>query len=137
MRFYEEFNGKIVLITGGSSGIGLATAQLFHENGAEVVITGREISKLLKGVAEFKERAMGMFCDVGNASDVSRLFEEIRERFGKLDILVANAGGSFAGSIEKTSDLNFESVMASNYSGAFFTTKHAIPLLSKRGISYL
>ena len=88
----SKLNDKIALVTGGSSGIGLATAKRFIADGARVVITGRNQDTLDSALAELGERATGIRGDVVNLEDLDRLFAYIEKQFGRLDVLFANAG---------------------------------------------
>ncbi len=88
----DRVQGKIALITGGTSGIGLATAKLFAEEGAFVFITGRRPAELEAAVAAIGPSATGIQGDIANISDLDRLYEEIRKTKGRLDMLFANAG---------------------------------------------
>ena len=88
----SKLNDKVAVITGGSSGIGLATAERFIADGAQVVVTGRDRKALDAAVAELGERATGIRGDVANLDDLDRLFAQVREQFGRVDVLFANAG---------------------------------------------
>ncbi len=88
----SRFNDKVAVVTGGSSGIGLATARRFIADGARVVITGRNQEALDAAVAKLGERAKGVRGDVANLGDLDRLFAWVREQYGRVDVLLANAG---------------------------------------------
>ena len=88
----SKLNNKIAVVTGGSSGIGLATARRFIADGAQVVITGRNQEALDAAVAELGDRATGIRGDVANLEDLDRLFAQVQEQFGRVDVLFANAG---------------------------------------------
>jgi NAD(P)-dependent dehydrogenase (short-subunit alcohol dehydrogenase family) len=122
--------GKKALITGGNSGIGLATANLFVAEGAEVAITGRDPKTLDEAVAELGPNAHGYRADVTVANDRKRLFADLAKDFGKLDIVFANAGISGRTPTGAADEAVFENVIHINLNGAFFTVNSAAPLLN-------
>jgi NAD(P)-dependent dehydrogenase (short-subunit alcohol dehydrogenase family) len=125
--------GKNALITGGNSGIGLATARLFIAEGARVAITGRDQKTLDEAVAELGSRARGYRADVTIAEDRKQLFLAIARDFGKLDIVFANAGIAGRTPTGATDEAAFENIVHTNLSGAFFTVNSAAPLLNDNG----
>ncbi len=125
-----KLKGKKALITGGNSGIGLATARLFVAEGAEVAITGRDQQTLDEAVAELGSKARGYRADVTVAEDRKELFAELSKDFGKLDILFANAGISGRTPTGTTDEAIFEKVVDTNLHGAFYTVNSATPLLN-------
>ena len=88
----NRFEGKTVVITGGNSGIGLATAKLFHEEGAKVAISGRDQKTLDSAVANIGANTLAVKADVANLADLDRFFAQAVAKFGKIDVLFANAG---------------------------------------------
>jgi NAD(P)-dependent dehydrogenase (short-subunit alcohol dehydrogenase family) len=121
---------KTAVITGGNSGIGLAAARLFTQNGAAVVIFGRDGASLRRVAQELGDRAHAVQGDVRNIGDLDRLFEETASRFGPVDVLVANAGiAKFAPFAETTEEL-FDEVCGINFKGAFFTCQRAVRYLN-------
>src|ERR1700751_3536702 len=122
--------GKKALITGGNSGIGLATARLFISEGAEVAITGRDQQTLDEAVAELGSKAHGYRADVTVAEDRKKLFAELAKDFGKLDIVFANAGISGRTPTGSTDEAIFENLIHTNLNAAFFTVNSAAPLLN-------
>src|ERR1700683_3593086 len=125
-----KLTGKKALITGGNSGIGLATARLFVAEGARVAITGRDQRTLDEAVAELGANARGYRADVTVADDRKRLFADLAKDFGKLDIVFANAGISGRTPTGATDEAVFENIVHTNLNGAFFTIKSAAPLLN-------
>ena len=125
--------GKKTLITGGNSGIGLATARLFVAEGAQVAITGRDQKTLDEAVAELGPNARGYRADVTVADDRKRLFAGLARDFGKLDIVFANAGISGRTPTGSTDEANFENIVHTNLNAAFFTVNSAAPLLNENG----
>jgi NAD(P)-dependent dehydrogenase (short-subunit alcohol dehydrogenase family) len=125
-----KLTGKKALITGGNSGIGLATARLFIAEGAQVAITGRDQKTLDEAVAELGSNARGYRVDVTIAEDRKRLFAALAKDFAKLDIVFANAGISGRTPTGSTDEAIFENVIHTNLSAAFFTVNSAAPLLN-------
>jgi NAD(P)-dependent dehydrogenase (short-subunit alcohol dehydrogenase family) len=122
--------GKKALITGGNSGIGLATARLFIAEGAQVAITGRDQATLDEAVAELGPRARGYRVDVTVAEDRKQLFSALSRDFSKLDIVFANAGIAGRTPTGATDESAFENIVRINLNGAFFTVNSAAPLLN-------
>jgi NAD(P)-dependent dehydrogenase (short-subunit alcohol dehydrogenase family) len=120
---------KTALITGGNSGIGLATARLFVAEGARVAITGRNQTTLEAAAAKFGPNALAFNSDVLDSKARGILFATIKEKFRLLDIVFANAGIGNMGSIEETSEATFDEVLRTNVTGAFLTIQAALPLL--------
>ena len=126
-----KLTGKKALITGGNSGIGLATARLFIAEGARVAITGRDQKTLDEAIAELGSNARGYRADITVAEDRERLFADLAKDFGKLDIVFANAGISARTPTGSTDETIFENVIRTNLSAAFFTVNSAAPLLNE------
>ena len=128
-----KLKGKTALITGGNSGIGLATARLFVAEGARVAITGRNKNTLDAAAKELGPNALVFRADVVDSGTRDTLFAEIKEQFGHLDIVFANAGiGKFA-PIAETSEELFDEVLRVNLTGVFLTIKAALPLMRTGG----
>ena len=121
---------KKALITGGNSGIGLATARLFVAEGAQVAITGRDQKTLDEAIGELGSSALGYRADVTVAEDRKRLFAALANDFGKLDIVFANAGISGRTPTGSTDEAIFDNVIRVNLSSAFFTVNSSVPLLN-------
>ena len=128
-----KLTGKKALITGGNSGIGLATARLFIAEGAQVAITGRDQKTLDEAVAELGPNARGYRADITVAEDRKQLFATLAKDFGKLDIVFANAGISARTPTGSTDEAIFEKVIHADLNGAFFTVNSAAPLLNDNG----
>jgi NAD(P)-dependent dehydrogenase (short-subunit alcohol dehydrogenase family) len=122
--------GKVALITGGNSGIGLATAKLFREAGAKVVITGRDRTALDTAVQDIGGEVLGLQADVTDLGQIDRLYETVAQRFGKIDILFANAGIGRFTSLESTTEAIYDEVFAINLKGVYFTVQRSLAHLN-------
>jgi NAD(P)-dependent dehydrogenase (short-subunit alcohol dehydrogenase family) len=122
--------GKVALITGGTSGIGLATAREFHAQGARVVLSGRDRQKLEAVANQLGPDVLGVRSDVTKLSDLDELMARTRAAFGKLDILFVNAGIADSRPLEATDEVFFDRMMNTNFKGAYFTIQKALPLLN-------
>jgi NAD(P)-dependent dehydrogenase (short-subunit alcohol dehydrogenase family) len=124
-----KLEGKIALVTGGNSGIGLATAKQFVNEGAYVFITGRRDPELARAVTEIGKNVTGVQGDVSNLGDLDRLFAQIKREKGKLDIVFANAGGAKFARIGEITEEHYAALFNSNVKGVLFTVQKALPLL--------
>jgi NAD(P)-dependent dehydrogenase (short-subunit alcohol dehydrogenase family) len=124
-----KLTGQIALVTGGSSGIGFATAKRFVAEGAKVVVTGRRQAELDAAVAELGGSAFGVRGDVSNLSDLDQLYATIRERHGRLDVLFANAGGGAFVPLGEITEEQFDKYFGINVKGVLFTVQKALPLM--------
>ena len=124
-----KLEGKIALITGGNSGIGLATAKQFVNEGAYVFITGRRDPELAAAVKEIGRHVTGVQGDVSNLGDLDRLFAQIKREKGKLDIVFANAGSAKFAPLGKITEEHYDALFNSNVKGLLFTVQKALPLL--------
>jgi len=129
----NRLEGKIALITGGTTGIGLASAQEFVAQGATVFITGRRQAELDKAVAAIGPRAIGIQGDVAKLEDLDRIYREIAEKAGHLDILFANAGGGDMLALGSITEEHFDRIFDANVKGTLFTVQKALPLLRDGG----
>jgi NAD(P)-dependent dehydrogenase (short-subunit alcohol dehydrogenase family) len=129
----QKLAGKIAVITGGSSGIGLATAKRFVDEGAYVFITGRRQSELDAAVSEMGHNAMGVQGDVSKLADIDKLYAAVKKQKGKLDILFANAGTGALAPLEQISEEHFDKQFNVNVRGLLFTVQKALPLLQEGG----
>jgi NAD(P)-dependent dehydrogenase (short-subunit alcohol dehydrogenase family) len=125
----DKLEGKIALITGGNSGIGLATAKRFVNEGAYVFITGRREPELAAAIKEIGRNVTGVQGDVSNLADLDRLFEQIKREKGKLDIVFANAGVARFAPFGTITEEFFDSIFDINVKGVLFTVQKALPLL--------
>jgi NAD(P)-dependent dehydrogenase (short-subunit alcohol dehydrogenase family) len=129
----QKLAGKIAVITGGSSGIGLATAKRFVEEGAYVVIAGRE-EKELKEAAAFIERNVTTVAgDVSRLEDLDRLYVVVKEKHGHIDVLFANAGAGTIAPLAVATEAHFDQTFDVNVKGVFFTVQKALPLFKDGG----
>ena len=125
----QKLAGKIALITGGSSGLGLATAKRFITEGAYVFITGRRQTELDEAVKELGDSAAAVRGDIANLGDLDGLFATIKEQKGRLDVLFANAGlGEFA-TLSQITEEHFDKTFDVNVRGTLFTVQKALPLM--------
>jgi NAD(P)-dependent dehydrogenase (short-subunit alcohol dehydrogenase family) len=125
----KKLEGKVALITGGNSGIGLATAKEFVLQGAKVIITGRRQDALDNALKEIGAGAVGIQGDVGNLADLDRLYAEISMQFGKIDILFANAAVIALAPFAAVTEEHFDREFNINVKGLFFSVQKALPLL--------
>ena len=127
--YMGRLEGKITLITGGNSGIGLATAKQFVNEGAYVFITGRRDAELAAAVKEIGRNVTGVQGDVSNLGDLDRLFAQIKREKGKLDIVFANAGVAKFAPFGTITEEFYDSIFDINVKGLLFTVQKALPLL--------
>jgi len=128
-----KLSGKIAVITGGSSGIGLATAERFVKEGAYVFITGRRQAELDKAVAEIGRNVTGVQGDVSNLDDLDRLYKEVETKKGKLDVLFANAGIAEPVPTPDVTPEHYDRTFDINTRGVFFAVHKALPLMKDGG----
>jgi NAD(P)-dependent dehydrogenase (short-subunit alcohol dehydrogenase family) len=124
-----KLEGKIALITGGTSGIGKATAEQFVNEGAYVFITGRRDTELAAAVKEIGKNVIGVQGDVSNLGDLDRLFAQIKREKGKLDSVFANAGAAKYAPVGEITEELYDSIFTINVKGLLFTVQKALPLL--------
>jgi NAD(P)-dependent dehydrogenase (short-subunit alcohol dehydrogenase family) len=124
-----RLDNKIAVITGANSGIGLASAKRFAQEGARVFMTGRRQRELDAAVAEVGNGARGVQGDIANLADLDRLFEVVRKEAGRIDVLFANAGGGTFAALSEITEEHYESTFATNVKGSLFTVQKALPLL--------
>src|SRR5579862_7448145 len=127
----KRFEGKVALVTGGSSGIGLATAQRFAAEGAHVYITGRRKTEIEAAVKKIGSRATGIQADVSKAADLDRVIEWIRKDEGRIDTVFANAGGGTFLPLGAITEQQYRDTFDTNVLGVILTVQKALPLLAK------
>src|SRR5262245_20454446 len=126
----DKLKNKVAVITGGSSGIGLAAAKEFIANGARVVIFGRGKQALEDAAKELGSHSYAVQGDVCRLSDIDKLFAETSSKFGGIDILFINAAQARLSSIEETTEAFFDEMIDINFKGAYFSLQRAIPYLN-------
>src|ERR1700722_2803415 len=124
-----KLEGKVAVITGGNSGIGLATAERFVAEGASVFITGRRQTQLDEAVKKIGDRATGVQGDVSKLTDLDRLYATVREKAGRIDILFANAGIAEFAPLGAISEEHYDTIFDANVKGVLFTVQKALPLM--------
>jgi NAD(P)-dependent dehydrogenase (short-subunit alcohol dehydrogenase family) len=125
----NQLNGKIALITGGNSGIGFASAALLRQHGAQVIITGRDKERVTAAAAQLGEDVLGIVADVTDVTALRKAADWVKQRYGCLDVLFANAGVAFATQLQETTTQRFDEIMDINFKGAFFTVQAFVPLM--------
>lgn len=132
---------ETAVVTGATRGIGLATASALLERGARVLICARDSSEVDRTVASLREqhgdRVLGVQCDVRSYDDVCRLFSEVKSTFGKLDILINNAGIGSRNNVENMPPEEWSATIDTNLSGVFYCCHEALPLMKKSGGGYI
>ena len=126
----DKLKNKVAVITGGNSGIGLGVAKLFAQEGAKVAITGRNAATINAAIQEIGKGAIGIVSDVGEIESITPAYEQVVRAFGKIDILVANAGVVAMAPLEQVTEQLFDEITKINYKGVFFTVQKALPYLN-------
>lgn len=126
----KQLNGKIALVTGGTTGIGFGTAKVLAEQGAKVFITGRRQAELDAAVAELGSSVTGIRADASVLTDLDAVYAQIAKSAGKLDILFANAGGGDMLPLGAITEEHFDRIFGTNVRGLVFTVQKALPLLT-------
>jgi len=125
-----RLSGKKAVVTGGSSGIGLAIAQAFVSEGAKVVLSGRSADALEKAVNVLGAKSSSVQANVQSIKEITQLFKSAAERLGRLDIVVANAGIADAATLEAASEEMFDEIIETNFKGTYFTVQKSLPYLN-------
>lgn len=126
----QKLLGKTALITGGNSGIGLSIAKMFLANGARVAITGRNAQALQEAAQALGGEVLALQCDASKVSDIEKTMAALKEHWGHLDLLVANAAIAGPAPFEAVSEAHFDELSSVNFKGVYFTIQKALPLLS-------
>ncbi|MFG1807644.1 SDR family NAD(P)-dependent oxidoreductase [Streptomyces sp. NPDC049040] len=125
-----QLDGKTAIVTGGTSGIGLATAVRFAAEGAHVFVTGRRQDALDAAVAKIGRTATGVQGDVSDLADLDRLYAAVAAQDRRIDVLYANAGGGEFATLEQVTEKHFDETFGINTKGVLFTVQKALPLLN-------
>lgn len=128
-----KLEGKVAVITGGNSGMGLATAKLFVKEGAHVYITGRRKAELDEAVKEIGKNVTGVQGDVAKLADIDRLYALVKEKHGKVDVVFANAGVGELVPITDVTEAHYDKIFNINVKGLLFTVQKALPLMPDGG----
>ena len=126
----KKLENKVAVVTGGNSGIGLAAAKLFAGHGARVAITGRNQATLGAAITEIGNGAIGLVSDVAHLNNIADVYEKVNETFGKIDVLVVNAGVFVAAPLASYTEEMFDQTSDINFKGAFFSVQKALPYLN-------
>ena len=129
----KKLDGKVAVITGGNSGIGLATAQRFADEGAHVFITGRRQGELDQAVKQIGRGAVGVQGDVAKLADLDRLYATVKQQQGRIDVLFANAGAGEMLPLGSITEAHFDKMFGANVKGLLFTVQKALPLFQDGG----
>lgn len=128
-----KLQNKVAFITGGTSGIGLETAKLFQAEGAKVIVTGTNPGRLEAAGKALGDNALVLSVDLRKPAEIERAVEEVRARYGRIDVVFANAGAGTAAPLESVTPEQIEEQFSLNVSGLFFTIQKAAPLIPKGG----
>ena len=132
----DRFNNKVVIVTGGTSGIGLATAEAFAAEGASVFITGRRQEALDAALKQIGGRVTGVRGDMADLADIDRLYEAVQQKHSQIDVVFANAGGGEMVPLGAITEEHYQRTFDTNVKGVLFTVQKALPLL-KDGASVI
>lgn len=128
----HNFKDKVVVVTGGNSGIGKTIAESFHAKGAKLGLFGRDQQKLNAVAEALAERVITVQGDVCQLTDIDKLYNEVNKAYGKIDVLVVNAGIAGGMKLEEVTEQHFDSIMNTNLKGTYFTVQKAVPFLNNK-----
>jgi NAD(P)-dependent dehydrogenase (short-subunit alcohol dehydrogenase family) len=128
-----KLSNKIALVTGGTSGIGLEAAKLFRQEGATVIIVGHDPARLQSAASQLGDSVTVLRGDVSKPAEVESIIKQISEKFGRIDVLFANAGMGLASSLQAVTEDQIDKQFDVNFKGVFFAIQKAAPLLPKGG----
>jgi len=129
----SRLKNKVAVITGGNSGIGFGIAQAFKNEGVKGAIVGRNQETLASAAAQLGDDFIAMNADVTNLADLERMFTETAKKFGKIDVLVANAGAGTTGTVAVTSEADYDKLLDLNLKSVYFTVNKALPFMNDGG----
>jgi NAD(P)-dependent dehydrogenase (short-subunit alcohol dehydrogenase family) len=130
LKKMKKLESKVAVVTGGNSGIGLATAVLFAQEGAKVAITGRDQKTIDSAVATIGHSALGIVSDVANIKNIEAQYQKVNAELGKIDVLVINAGIYIPGMLSDFTEEQFDQISNINFKGVFFSVQKALPFLN-------
>jgi len=128
-----RLKNKVAVITGGNSGIGFGIAEAFKNEGAVGAIVGRNQNTLNSAVAQLGDNFIGINADVTNLADLEKVFKKTTEKFGKIDVIVANAGAGIVGTVATISEADYDKTMDLNLKSVYFTVQKALPYMNDGG----
>jgi NAD(P)-dependent dehydrogenase (short-subunit alcohol dehydrogenase family) len=126
----KRFENKVIVVTGGSDGIGLASANAFAQEGGQVYICGRSQERLEEALAELGPMVTAVQCDVGNSEDLDRLYSQIQRERGRVDVVFANAGFSESAALGAIDEAHVDRLLTTNIKGVINTVQKALPLMA-------
>lgn len=126
----KRLENKVAIITGGSSGIGLAAGILFAEEGAKVAVTGRNPESVKNAAEQIGKGSLGIVSDVTDLNSITTTYEQVTQAFGKIDVLVINAGVAESAPLAEFTEQQFDNIVDVNFKGAFFSVQRALPYLN-------
>lgn len=128
-----DLRGKVCIVTGGASGIGLATATLFARHGARLAVVDVDADKARAAAAGIGEAALAIGCDVSRSAEVSAMVDAVLARWGRIDVLVNNAGFGITGTVVTIPEEDWDRLMSVNLKGMFLCSKYVVPVMQRQG----